>query len=74
MTGDPEALTPSVAPSSGQDIFVLDNIFALIDEYICADLSIALRFSLAVARRTIQFQEVRSQSGRACYLQLTLPR
>jgi hypothetical protein len=26
--------------SNGQDTFVLDNIFALIDEYICADLSI----------------------------------
>jgi len=25
--------------SNGQDNFVLDNIFALIDEYICADLS-----------------------------------
>ena len=23
--------------SNGQDTFVLDNIFALIDEYICAD-------------------------------------
>ncbi|MBB5346262.1 hypothetical protein, partial [Tunturibacter empetritectus] len=31
------ASTPSVAPGNGKDIFALDNIFALIDEYICAD-------------------------------------
>jgi hypothetical protein len=30
-------LTPSVALSSGQDTFAFDKIFALIDEYICAD-------------------------------------
>jgi hypothetical protein len=29
-----------VASSNDKDTFVLDNIFALIDEYICADLSI----------------------------------
>jgi hypothetical protein len=34
-------LTQSVASGSGQDVFVLDNTFALIDAYICADLSIA---------------------------------
>ena len=40
------SLTPSVARSNGKDIFVLDNIFALIDEYICADFSVAQSFLL----------------------------
>jgi hypothetical protein len=31
-------LAQSVASGSEQDVFVLDNAFALIDEYICADL------------------------------------
>jgi hypothetical protein len=34
-------LAQSVASGNEQDVFVLDNAFALIDEYICADLSIA---------------------------------
>src|SRR5271163_440490 len=32
-------------------------------EYICADLSIRLHFSLAVVRRTIHFRELRRQVG-----------
>jgi hypothetical protein len=40
--------------SNGQDNFVLDTILALIDEYICADLSSRPNFPLAVARRTIR--------------------
>jgi hypothetical protein len=32
-------------------------------EYICADLSLALRFSLAVVRRTIHFRELIGPEG-----------
>jgi hypothetical protein len=40
------SLVSSVAHRSGKEISALDNTFALIDEYICPDLSFALRFSL----------------------------
>ena len=37
------SLVSSVAHRSGKEISALDNTFALIDEYICADLSIRLQ-------------------------------
>lgn len=51
-------LAPSVALSNGQDSFALEKIFALIDEYICADLSSCPNFSLAVLRRTIRYRQI----------------
>jgi len=51
------SLVSSVAHRSGKEISALDNTFALIDEYICADLSPRPNFSLAVLRRTIHLQE-----------------
>jgi hypothetical protein len=39
-------LAQSVASGNEQDLFVLDNAFALIDEYICADLSSRPNFPL----------------------------
>jgi hypothetical protein len=39
-------LTQGVASGSEQDVFVLDNAFALIDEYICADQPVTLTFRL----------------------------
>ena len=47
------SLVSSVAHRNGKKISALDNTFALIDEYIAADLSIVRSFSLAVLRRTI---------------------
>ena len=53
------SLVSSVAHRNGKKISALDNTFALIDEYIAADLSIVRSFSLAVLRRTIHLRALR---------------